>query len=246
MAKMQVGEIYATVSGGDAKVVEYVNARNIVVEFINTGFKKTCSAGNLRIGMVADDSLPSFLGVGIVDISTSHENRKPLKPYKLWKDMLSRCYSGKSHYLSYKGCSVSENFKRLSYFTNWCKNQKGFGQEGWHLDKDILGKGNKVYSEDTCCFLPKEINCIFGTNAKVRGKYPIGVQKQTGSNRFMSKVKQGATEISKCGFLTPEDAFSWYKAQKEARIRSVAEQFKDQLDPRAYNALMSWQIEITD
>lgn len=32
--------------------------------------------------------------------------------------------------------------------------------EGWHLDKDILLKGNKVYSPETCAFVPAKINSL--------------------------------------------------------------------------------------
>ena len=45
---------------------------------------------------------------------------------------------------------------------------------------------------------------------------------------------------------TPEEAFYAYKPVKEAHIKSLAEKWKDQIDPRVYEALMNWTIEITD
>lgn len=47
-------------------------------------------------------------------------------------------------------------------------------------------------------------------------------------------------------FDTPEEAFYAYKPVKEAYIKALAEKWKDQIDTRAYEALMNWTIEITD
>ena len=47
-------------------------------------------------------------------------------------------------------------------------------------------------------------------------------------------------------YNTPGEAFLAYKQAKEAYIKEVANKWKDQIDPRAYNALINYQVEITD
>lgn len=47
-------------------------------------------------------------------------------------------------------------------------------------------------------------------------------------------------------YLTVEEAFNAYKTAKEARIRSVAERFKGRISPELYDAMMNYEIEITD
>ena len=47
-------------------------------------------------------------------------------------------------------------------------------------------------------------------------------------------------------FDTQEEAFRAYKTFKEALIKEVANEYKDKLDPRAYQALLNYTVEITD
>ena len=47
-------------------------------------------------------------------------------------------------------------------------------------------------------------------------------------------------------YITPEEAFCAYKQAKEAHIKDVANKWKDKIDPRVYDALVSYQVEITD
>ena len=47
-------------------------------------------------------------------------------------------------------------------------------------------------------------------------------------------------------FNTELEAFYAYKQAKETYIKEVANKWKDQIDPRVYNALMKYEVEITD
>ena len=88
------------------------------------------------------------------------------KVYVQWQGMLRRCEGKyKENRPTYAGVTCSETFKSYSYFYEWCQTQIGFGNVDnngrfWHLDKDILVQGNKLYSEDTCCFVPQRENTL--------------------------------------------------------------------------------------
>ena len=47
-------------------------------------------------------------------------------------------------------------------------------------------------------------------------------------------------------FKTELEAFNAYKQAKEAFIKEQANKWKSEIDPRAYEALMNYTVEITD
>ena len=95
----------------------------------------------------------------------------------LWCSMLKRCYSNayKKRQPTYEDCEVSNNFKSYEYFYEWCNKQVGFNNKDWQLDKDLLTKGNKVYSENTCIFIPAEINLLLVKREALRVERTLSV-----------------------------------------------------------------------
>ena len=164
------------------------------------------------------------------------------KEYRLWRNMLARCYS--SSHPTYADCVVSTAFRSYSYFYEWCQSQIGFGQESYHLDKDLLFKGNKLYSESECLFLPKTINVLLTNRVNHRGSSPIGVR--THANGYQSRLNLFGRHHHLGTFTSREEAFQAYKTAKEAHVKHMAELYKADIDPRAYAALMAYQVEITD
>lgn len=172
--------------------------------------------------------------------------RKLLGEYEIWRGFLRRCYCPRvqKKQPTYIGCIVSENFKSYDYFYEWCQSQIGFDQEGYHLDKDLLAPQTKIYSEDTCVFLPQELNKLLNCKRKSRGNFPLGVDLQKG--RYRSRFNFFGESIDLGSFKTPEEAFLAYKQAKETYIKLQAEKWKAHIDPRAYAALMAYEVSPTD
>lgn len=175
-------------------------------------------------------------------------NGRHVKEYRLWCGIVNRCLNEKqqAYNPTYKVCEVSENFKDYNLFAKWCRVQLGFDREGWQLDKDILVKGNKLYSEDTCCFVPKDINVIFTHKRTDKGIYPTGVSFKPRLNKYVAQISEHKIVKHLGCFLTPEDAFQAYKVSKESYVKTTANRWKDQIDNRVYEALMKWEIDIND
>ncbi|MEF2093047.1 hypothetical protein V3421_30760, partial [Pseudomonas aeruginosa] len=134
--------------------------------------------GDIKNGSIKDPYSPSVFGAGILGTKYPiNEGGIQTKEYELWCNMLRRCYSDsfKKKQPTYEGCEVGDKFKSYEYFYEWCHIQIGFANKDWQLDKDLLIKGNKVYNESTCVFIPKDINSLLTKSAASRGEHLIGV-----------------------------------------------------------------------
>ena len=167
--------------------------------------------------------------------------------------MLKRCYTTilKKRHSNNEDCEVSDNFKSYEYFYEWCHKQIGFGNEGdenpFHLDKDLLIKGNKVYSENSCVFVPTEINSLLVKREASRGEHLIGVHWCNTKKAFVAQVGKNKGKQEHLGlFKTEIEAFRAYKQAKETFVKEQAEKWKDEIDERAYKALMNYTVNIDD
>lgn len=186
-------------------------------------------------------------GVGINDGKYPAKlNGKIIKEYKLWLGLLKRCYSPIYHRENptYISCKASENFKNYSYFYEWCQTQIGFNKESYHLDKDLIFKGNKLYSENTCLFVPSQLNRILMSSGACRGNLPLGVTLE--GSKFKARCWGYSPKRHIGTFDTIEEAFNAYKAVKEAFIKAQAEKWKAHIDPRAFVALIAYEVSISD
>ncbi len=249
-----LGKVCKSKSSGDFKVLKYNNNRNVVIQFSKTGYETSVELGNIKKGDVKDPYSPSVFGVGITGtkylITISGVKTRE---YALWKNMLQRCYSDayRNKHPTYEDCEVSDNFKSYEYFYEWCHKQVGFDNKDWHLDKDLLTKGNikgnKVYSEDSCVFIPSEINTLLIKRAASRGEHLIGVSWSNTNKAFVARVNKSKGGSEYLGlFKTEIEAYNAYKEAKESFIKEQAEKWKGQIDKRAYEALINYEVSVDD
>ena len=254
MSNKYLNTTYTNKQGFNYTIIHYNTYYDITILF-DSGYIKSATMKEVKRNAIKDKLSPSVYGVGIVGIRYQTKvNGKHTTEYSVWKNMLRRCYSGKCRqkFQSYNDCTVSENFKKYSYFYEWANKQVGFNNvddmgNPFHLDKDLLIKGNKVYNESTCVFLPKEINSVLTKSTATRGKHLIGVYWSATNKAFAAQVNKSNGGSEYLGlFNTEVEAFNAYKEAKESFIKELANKWKGQIDERAYNTLMNYQVEITD
>ena len=104
-----------------------------------------------------------------------------------------------------------------------------------------------MYNESTCVFLPKEINSVLTKSTATRGEYLIGVCWDKRYKSFKAQINKNKGKPEHLGYFKTEiEAFNAYKTAKESFIKEQANKWKGQIDDRAYDALMNYEVEIDD
>lgn len=254
----KVGEKNINNFGSKMVIIEYRKYSDIDVYFpeYNWTFKHTryndFKKGNVSCPYEKRVYDIGYLGEG--DYKTKN-NGKKTKCYNTWHDMLKRCYDPKFHEKesTYINCEVCKEWLNFQNFAEWYyENYYKVEGERMCLDKDILHKGNKIYSPGNCIFVPHNINLLFTKNDKFRGDYPIGVSYNKRYNKFgvrcsVYNFKENKKESRFLGYYNSTDkAFEVYKQFKEQNIKKVADYYKEQISDKLYQAIYEYEVNITD
>ena len=244
----RIGEKHITTQGYEVEVIEYYNTKNCTIKFNDERgtILKNIQYTHIKTGNVRNPYHPSVLGIGYIGEGIYNTSFKKVlkKEYNAWQNIINRCYNEelRRKFPTYKGVFLCEEWKCFQVFAEWfCLNYK----EGWDLDKDIICKNCKVYSPETCAFVPHEINCLLVINHTHRGQLPIGVCKVKG-DMYTAQLNRDGKDRYLGTFNTLEEAFQTYKAEKEKWIKEVADKWKPFIDPRVYEAMYNYQVEIND
>ena len=243
----RVGEKHITNEGYEIEIIECISSRICTVKFKNGVIIRNRQYAEIKDGRVKNPYHKSKFGIGYIGEgkykpwnTVKQENHRY---YTTWNGMLERCYSKRSlvKHPTYKDVTVCEEWHNFQVFAEWYENSH---INSWQLDKDILVKGNKIYSPETCCFVPHEINTLFIKQNNNRGKYPIGVHKA--NTKFKATMNVNGKVVRLGTFNTPEEAFQAYKIAKEQYIKEIADKWRGQIPKRIYEAMYNHTIKITD
>ena len=254
VANEKLGQTVMQKCGEIAFIVEYVNSKDITVQFKATGELVKTRYDVFVKGLVKSHFTASVYGIGIKGTEvTRDETGNVLDSYSCWQNMLQRCYSAKFQEKrpTYKGCSVSEEWLYYPNFKKWYEaNYYEIDNKTSQLDKDVLIKGNKIYSPETCVFVPQFINKLFTKRQKLRGDLPIGVSYNKASKKYqagLSVFKNGKSTFKTLGcFNTVNEAFEVYKQAKEDYIKEIADNYKDKIPAKLYQAMYAYRVDIND
>ena len=243
--KDKIGEINCNNNGNNMEIIEFNNHNDILVKFGDGSIVKT-NYGNFKIGSVKSFYDKTICGVGYLGEGKyeAYNGKNPLKHYTVWRTMIRRCYY--EDFLqkepAYRGCTVVPKWHNFQVFSKWYyENIYEIKGQNMQLDKDIIHKGNKIYSPENCIFVPQEINLLFITRKAERSKDGLGISTNKGDLfRASYKGKHLGT------FKTKEEAFNTYKSFKEKAIKDMADKYKSQIPNKLYEALYNYNVEVND
>ena len=96
-------------------------------------------------------------------------------------------------------------------------------------------------------FIPSEINSLLVKREALRGEHLIGVSWRNTKKAFVAMVRKNKGKQEFLGYFNTElEAFNAYKQAKESFVKEQANKWKGKIDPRTYNALMNYTVDITD
>ena len=263
----RIGETSLSNEGCVVNIVEYNNCDDITIQFQDEHkYRLHTSYKHFKEGVCKNPFFPSVYGHGYlgVDKNGNVPKTKEFKDgkwcstwkYIKWREMLRRCFDNKykGKHPTYKDTACCE---RWLCFANFLEDLEILKQEysldeneKLNLDKDILHKGNKIYSLKNCVLVPDYINFLFTKNDAKRGNCPIGVCYDKKSKKYKAQCNINGKRINLGYYSTPQEAFNVYKIAKEQEIKRIANDcvLKGYItqDSRLYNAMINYQVKITD
>jgi len=182
-----IGKVFSSNEYGDFTILgaggKSLNKDTLYVcEFNDTSFQVLVSGTNIVKGRLKDLYVPKVHGVGYIGSYEGKIDPVNNKCYKQWLKILDRCYEHKNERNpTYFDCDISKEWCNFGKFDEDYESILGFNEMkehqdiDFHLDKDILVHGNKIYSLKTCCYVPVKINILFVNKQNTKSELPIGL-----------------------------------------------------------------------
>lgn len=225
-------------------ITVYRGSTDIDIQFEDGTVVHNKTFRNFEKGMIKNPNIRKVFDVGYKGVGNYSIKKKDknLLAYSVWHGMLRRCYCSKSlkRKPTYKNISVCEEWLNYQNFAKWFYKKY---RERFELDKDILCPDCKIYSPETCCFVPPGINILFISNNVKKNGLPTGVTKS--GKKFRARLSKNNEDFYLGTFDTPEKAFEVYKFAKEAYIKEVADIWKSLIEPEVYKAMYNHKIILT-
>lgn len=209
---------------------------HFIVRFLETGFEREYSKTCIFNNSVRDLYKPTVCGIGFLGEEGLVEGISETPPYKKWCDMINRCYN--REYKCYIDCIVCDDWHNFSNFKRWFDENY---IDGYELDKDLLSEGRKIYSPETCCFLPKEIN-VFLASLNSRNGYSLGVLFDKERNKFLASINENGKTKFIGRFNTENEAYNAYKNVKNLKIQNIADKYKVFISDYIYQEILNKKL----
>ena len=242
----RVGEVNYNKYGSKITIIEHMNASNTIINFDN-GYTKRSAYKEFKNGSIKSPYCKSVCGVGFIgegEFKTATA-RKNNKMYECWRGILRRVHDKQmlDRCPTYRDVTICEEWYNFQNFAKWYE-ENYYEVEGqmMHLDKDILVRGNRIYSPDTCIFVPRDINVVVITYNKKKSKLPVGVSMCSDNIGYVATCNNDSGNHYLGYFKTVYEASNTYKEHKRKTVIKMAEKYKGKIPVKLYEALLEFEV----
>lgn len=232
--------------GYEMEIISYRSSSDMTIRFNDerNTIKSQVAYKEFKNGSVKNPFHKRILGRGYFGEGeyTARVDGKMTKCYNNWFNMFNRCYGEKTT-VAYSKVEVDEKWNNYQVFARWFyQNYDLNTMKDWDLDKDLLSGNNKIYSEQTCVFLPKELNGLLTTNISSSTGYPKGVYPKDG--KFESAIQKHGKQVYLGFFNTPQEAHEVYMKAKKEYLTEVSDKWRGILSDRVCDAIENYDIAL--
>ncbi len=233
-SKSHIGEQFITTEGYVCLIIDSGSKIGYVTIKIGKIIKEV-RYSNLKKGNVKYDYHPSVYGVGYYGNGSQKAsiNGKNTKAYDVWNAMLQRVYDSKYHakHPTYKNVTVCKEWLNFQTFADWFYDNY---KDGYVLDKDLLSNDKKIYSYDTCLFIPQELNSFLSNKYLTNSSGFIGVFYHKRDKIWEDSINNGLGKSIYLGrFNTRESASRVYQIERAKIAKEWQEQMRYILSDKA-------------
>ena len=185
--------MFTTKEGYEIKIIDCGSRKGYctvqIEEWITEKQYADIEKGNVKYPYHRSVYSIGYIGEGEYKVSI---NRKLTKVYETWRGILARCYDEKTlkKQPTYRDVTVHNDWHNFQNFAKWFYKESNY-KKGWYIDKDILSKENKIYSSETCAFIPVELNSFMANNQDLKkstSEY-TGVYFSKRYNKFVAEIQ---------------------------------------------------------
>lgn len=232
-----VSREYNTNEGDVAVVLEYISYENVIVKFRDsntpTDFTLKCQLGDLRRGRVKNPYRRQICCIGYKGVGEylTSVNGKNTKCWRVWSNMIKRCYDkNDKSYSNYgaKGITVCDSWHNFQNFAKWYTEN---AKEGWEIDKDLFG--GMCYSPNNCTMLPKELNSFFKNKTLTNPRNGVRYDGKS----YIAQITADGERYYLGRYKNEEDAIDVFRKEKLRLMRIKVENFKKCLDKHTLERL---------
>lgn len=261
MSKIKVGDTFQSTSCNTFTIIEVKNQENITIKFNDTqGYEFIASSQNIRNGRIKNPYFPrlfdkGYFGAGKYKarIGSSSVNSKSTNEYRSWINMLSRCYDPnyigtKAGQMCYSGVQVEDSWLNFQVFAEWyCKElvvvELKSPETKFVLDKDLLSPNVKIYSPETCCLIPEQLNIVLVDKLSLNKTRKLSTIRKCKNGTYSIGVSLNKKFTTFSGYKTEKECFDLYLSIKEKELNNLIEKYKFLLNEKVYLALIEYSSE---